>query len=183
MLLRTADEVEASVSHKLVDTKKCVTRDICKKGLDNLYGAVMIAFPAFHRLPIYDPARMELENKEELDGKSEMQDILDLSEATIWWAGKEMLRGKLLSDYVGKNEKTKIMARLQPKNSGAPARESRVDEATHKAMLSYYYKKQEENKKLIDDDDNSYLESEWANSKALKNSLVGGGRVTSWKPR
>lgn len=27
----------------------------------------------------------------------------------MWWAGKELQTGKLLSDYVGKNEKTKIV--------------------------------------------------------------------------
>ena len=32
---------------------------------------------------------------------------------SIWFSGKEMLRGKTLKDYVGKNEKTKIVAKLQ----------------------------------------------------------------------
>jgi hypothetical protein len=27
----------------------------------------------------------------------------------MWWAGKELLRGKTLADFVGKNEKTKIV--------------------------------------------------------------------------
>lgn len=27
----------------------------------------------------------------------------------MWWAGKELLPGKLLRDYAGKNEKTKIV--------------------------------------------------------------------------
>ena len=30
-------------------------------------------------------------------------------DTSIWWAGKELLRGKLLKDFVGKNEKTKIV--------------------------------------------------------------------------
>ncbi len=30
-------------------------------------------------------------------------------ETSLWWASKELLRGKLLSDYTGKNEKTKIV--------------------------------------------------------------------------
>ena len=38
----------------------------------------MIAYPAYHRLPAYDPARMELEDKEELDGHSELQDVLEV---------------------------------------------------------------------------------------------------------
>jgi hypothetical protein len=39
--------------------------------LDLLRGAVMIAYPAYHRLPSFDPARIELEAKEEPDGQSE----------------------------------------------------------------------------------------------------------------
>lgn len=92
-----------------------------------------------------------------------------------------MQNGKLLADYVGRNEKTKIVTKLQPKSSGAPAREPRIDEDTHKAMLSYYYKKQEEQKKLEANDDDSYMDSQWANPKALKSQLVGGGRDISWK--
>ena len=30
-------------------------------------------------------------------------------ETSLWWASKEFLSGKLLSDYCGKNEKTKIV--------------------------------------------------------------------------
>jgi hypothetical protein len=32
---------------------------------------------------------------------------------TLWFSGKEMQRGKLLSDFVGKNEKTKIIVKIQ----------------------------------------------------------------------
>ena len=30
-------------------------------------------------------------------------------DTSLWWAGKELYRGKLLSDFIGKNEKTKIV--------------------------------------------------------------------------
>jgi hypothetical protein len=32
---------------------------------------------------------------------------------TIWFSGKELQRGKLLCDFVGKNEKTKLIVKLQ----------------------------------------------------------------------
>merc|ERR1712188_257683 len=67
----------AAMSHTLVEQKKCLDLATCKAELDKLKGAVMIAYPAYHRLPWYDPTRAECENKEELDGRSEMQDILD----------------------------------------------------------------------------------------------------------
>ena len=31
----------------------------------------------------------------------------------MWWAQKEFMRGKTLQDYVGKNEKTKIITKIQ----------------------------------------------------------------------
>ena len=40
-------------------------------------------------------------------------DVIQLEEAALWWAGKEMLRGKKLQDYVGRNEKTKIICKIQ----------------------------------------------------------------------
>ncbi|ONK67810.1 uncharacterized protein A4U43_C05F4010 [Asparagus officinalis] len=35
-------------------------------------------------------------------------------EIQLWWAGKELVRGKKLSEYTGENEKTKIIVRLKP---------------------------------------------------------------------
>lgn len=40
----------------------------------------------------------------------------------MWWAGKELLPDKLLNNYTGKNEKTKIVVKLTKSGSGAPAR-------------------------------------------------------------
>jgi len=182
VLSRTAEEAEAAVSHALVQQRRTLTRDVCQTHIDNLRGAVMIAYPAFHRLPVYDPVRAELEDREELDGASEMQDVLDFSQTNLWWAGKELKSENTLESYIGRNEKTKIVCKLCSKASGAPVREPRVDEQTHKAMLAHYYKKQEEQKKLQEDEDDSYLDAQWANPKSLKNSLVGGGRPIQMRP-
>jgi hypothetical protein len=183
IMTATANDALAAMSNTLVDQKKCIDLKTVMGELDKLKGAVMIAYPAYHRLPYYDPSRAECENKEELDGRSEWQDILDVADTAIWWAGKELQGDKILSEYVGKNEKTKLVANMQPKHAGAPARESRVDKETHSAMLQHYYKKQEEEKKMRENDDDSYLESEWANPKGLKNALVGNGGGISWKAR
>jgi hypothetical protein len=183
IMTATANDALAAMSHQLVEQKKCLDLKTVMGELDKLKGAVMIAYPAYHRLPYYDPSRMECENKEELDGRSEYQDILDVADTSMWWAGKDLQAEKMLHEYVGKNEKTKLICRMQPKNSGAPARESRVDKDTHSAMLQHYYKKQEEEKKMRENDDDSYLESEWADPKSLKNALVGNGGNISWKAR
>lgn len=182
VLMRTAEEAEAAVSVELVSQRKTLDRRTCQSMIDNMRGAVMIAYPAYHRLPAYDPTRLELEDREELDGVSELQNVLDYSQTNIWWAGKELQGSKTLEEYIGRNEKTKIVAKLAPKSSGAPVREPRIDEQTHKAMLAHYYKKQEDQKKLQADEDDSYLDAEWANPKALKDALVGGGRPVNWRP-
>ena len=51
---------------------------------------------------------------------------------------------KKLVDYIGKNEKTKIIAKLHKKGQGAPAREPVFTEDDRKHMMAYAYKKQEE---------------------------------------
>ncbi|KAM0953622.1 putative cilia-and flagella-associated protein [Dioscorea sansibarensis] len=44
----------------------------------------------------------------------------NLSEGTkLWWAGKELSRGKRLSEYIGDNEKTKIIVTLKPAHSSS----------------------------------------------------------------
>lgn len=39
--------------------------------------------------------------------------VIEESEAQLWWAAKELRRTKKLSDFVGKNEKTKIIVKIQ----------------------------------------------------------------------
>ena len=39
--------------------------------------------------------------------------MLDESTVQLWWAGKELQRTKSLEQYVGNNEKTKIVVKLQ----------------------------------------------------------------------
>ena len=48
---------------------------------------------------------------------------MDPESSTLWFAGKQMLPEKLLKDYLGRHEKTKVVVKLQKKGSGAPARE------------------------------------------------------------
>jgi len=41
----------------------------------------------------------------------------------MWFAGKELFPEKTIESYVGKNEKTKIIVKLNKKGFGAPVRE------------------------------------------------------------
>ena len=69
--------------------------------------------------------------------------VLEEGSTQLWWAGKEIAAGKL-SDFVGKNEKTTIVAKLQKKGQGPPAREPVFTEDEKKSMMAYAYRKQEE---------------------------------------
>jgi hypothetical protein len=133
--------------------------------LDNVRGAVMMAFPM--GLPEWDPVRLLLEDTAhapdgflaELAGK----EFLDANTASLWWAGKEFFRDQKVGDRVGKNEKTKVVARLQASAAaGAPMREPAVSEEERKAMMAWYFKKQEEEKKLADDDEDAFVGAKWA---------------------
>ncbi|CAL8070481.1 unnamed protein product [Calicophoron daubneyi] len=180
VLKRTVDEVKQLISRDLVKRDKCMDKATVKEALMMLSGAVTIVYPM--GLPPYDPIKMELDNEEDLTGTHASQEVIPVDEATIWFSGKEMQRGKLLSDYIGPNEKTKIVAKLSKRGAGAPAREPVVNEEQQKSMMAYYYKKQEEWKKLDANDEDSYLDSAWAEPGQLKRQFHGLGDI-KWGPR
>lgn len=120
-------------------------------------------------------------------GPDSIKGLLDASTCTLWFASKPMERGVddagddvLLAKYFGKNEKSKVIVKLSKSRTLPPVRENPVDEATHKSMLSYYYRKQEEQKALAKNRDDSYLNSQWANSRGLKEGFHGLESVT-WR--
>ena len=43
--------------------------------------------------------------------------MIEEQNASLWFSGKEMQRGKKLQDSVGKNEKTKVIVKLQKVNT------------------------------------------------------------------
>merc|ERR1719181_1939792 len=124
---------------------------------------------------------MILEERENIEG-AESLEVLDVDSTSLWCFSKELQRDKLLSDYVGKNDKTKVVAKLQKKGAGAPTREPVVSEDEQKAMIAHYHKKQAEAEKMALEDEDAYLHSSWANPKSLKNSFSGVGDI-SWKAR
>lgn len=180
VLRRTIDEAKALISRDLVKKDICMQRSVVREAILMLSGAVTIVYPM--GLPPYDPIKLELDNEEDLSGTHAAQEVIPLEEATIWFSGKEMFRGKQLLDYVGRNEKTKIVAKLSRRGAGAPAREPVIDEEQQRAMMAYYYKKQEDWKKLESNDDDSYLNSAWAESGQLKRQFHGLNNI-KWGPR
>ena len=140
---------EATKAKKLifkgqVDNKVALTKQMIMDELDIIRGLIMMAYPAYHGLGDWEPIKVILENREEFEEKMDLSDDLSADKSTAWICGKELMRGKLLSDYFGKNEKQKLVIKIQSKGSGAPVREPMIDNETHKKMLAFYHQKTEE---------------------------------------
>ncbi|KAM9333122.1 cilia- and flagella-associated protein 298 [Pholidichthys leucotaenia] len=180
VLMRTVEEAKALISKKQVHANVCVTMEMVKEALDQLRGAVMIVYPM--GLPPHDPIRMEFEDQEDLSRMQASLQVITEDECQLWWAAKEMQRGQKLQDYIGKNEKTKLVVKIQKKGQGPPAREPLITEEQHKQMMLHYYRRQEELKKLEAADDDSYLDSEWSDRQALKRQFQGLTNI-KWGPR
>merc|ERR1711962_112935 len=163
---RTRSEAKEQVSKNLVDANKCLTLEDVQDALDKMRGAVTIVYPM--GLPPYDPIRMEFEGTEDLSGTQASKEVLDEKDTSIWFASKEMSPEKTLEGYLGKNEKTKVVVKLQKKGGHAPSKEPAMTEDEQKRLMAHYYKKQEEMKKLEADEADAHLNSKWADPTQLK---------------
>lgn len=70
--------------------------------------------------------------------------VIDVQLAQLWFSGKEMIIGKKLKDYLGMNEKTKIIVKLQKRGAGKPAREPLMSEEERKQLMLHAYRRQEQ---------------------------------------
>uniref|UniRef100_A0A8C4WYP0 Cilia and flagella associated protein 298 n=1 Tax=Eptatretus burgeri TaxID=7764 RepID=A0A8C4WYP0_EPTBU len=167
----TIDEAKALVSKKQVLVNVCVTEDVTQEAIDLLRGAVTIVYPM--GLPPHEPVRAELENHEDLEGLQAGLEVIPENEAHLWWAGKELEADKTLKDYVGPNEKTKAIVKLQKRGQGPPAREPVVSEEEKKRMMLHAHRRQQELQRLEEDDSDSYLCTAWADKYTLKRQFQG----------
>ena len=111
--------------------------------------------------------------------------MVALEGAALWGPGATQLAaGKLLSDSCGRNERTRVLLRLQAAGEGAPGREASTSAEEQAAMLAFYRKKQAEAAALAAADDDC-SSAAWADPRALKASITGvanvrlGGRGSS----
>ena len=72
----------------------------------------MMAYPAYYGLGEWEPVKVILENREEFDEKMDLSDDLFSANSTLWVASKELQKGKIFSDYYGKNEKSKFVVKI-----------------------------------------------------------------------
>ena len=163
------------------DKRISLSKEQLLKAIEEVRASLWIIYPGFHSLPPWETAVRILEEKVEYSKEWPDCGWLHPEGVSLWWAKKELSMGKVLSDYIGKNEKTKIIVKVAQRGKGAPMAEPPIDEETHKKMMAYYYKKQEQQKKLAENYENDYMGSAWANPNRLKNDLVTGGRGIRWK--
>lgn len=170
-LEQVALDAESVLDMSLVTRKVAITQAILQEKLDNIRGAVTIAYPM--GLPKWDTIQLTIEGIDGLQGTAAGQEILDPNTAELWVASRFFDRNESISDRLGKNDKTKVIAKLQRNGGGAPGREAGVSEEEKKAMMAYYFKKQEEMKQLAENNEDNYLNSSWADPKQLQRSLRG----------
>jgi hypothetical protein len=170
----------AAINKNQVDLKVALTKETMQEKMDNIRGACTMAYPM--GLPEHDMIREVFESKDPyfMDSNSGSADLFDPETATLWWAGKEFVRGETVAQRIGRNEKTKVVAKMQNKGQGPPGREPAVTESERNAMMAHYFKKQEEQKALALADDDDYHGSIWASGSEMKNGLRGTGNVRAF---
>lgn len=172
---RVAADAEAAIDKSNVIRKVALTRSFLQEKLDCIRGAIIMAYPM--GLPEWDTVRLTVEGNEGLDGTAVGNELLDPATAELWVASRVMDRNQIIADRLGRNEKTKVIAKLQKPGGGPPGREAAVSEEERKAMMAFYFKKQEEMKKLAENSEDEYLHSAWADPKQLQRSLRGTGTI------
>ena len=111
--------------------------------------------------------------------------IASPADAVLWGPGNKAMTPatqdkQLLSDCVGRNDKTKVLIRLQKSGEGQPQREGpSVSAEEQAAMLAFLRRKQEEAARLAASSDDAVdtHDAPWANSRALKTHFSGVGNV------
>ncbi|KAK9511882.1 hypothetical protein O3M35_000452 [Rhynocoris fuscipes] len=142
VLKKTIEDAKAMVSKKKVGANVVLTQKDVFDAISMLRGAVTIVYPM--NLPPHDTIRLEFENNEHLEGTQASLEVVDPILAQLWFSGKEMFRDKKLKDFVGSNEKTKIVVKLTCAGRCPPGREPVFTEEEKKEMMLHAYRRQED---------------------------------------
>ena len=182
-LRRTLDDAAAAMHKRQVEAKVPLTAALVAEHMELVRAAVTICWP--EGLPAWDPVSRELAGDAPDAASVQGKEVVALEGATLWGPGaKQLAAGKLLSDTCGRNEKTRVLLRLQAAGEGAPGREASTSAEEQAAMLAFYRKKQAEAAALAAADDDC-SSAAWADPRALKASITGvasvrlGGRGSS----
>lgn len=171
ILKQAINDAKLMVSKKMVENNQCLAFKQVQNALDILRGAVTIVYPM--GLPPHDNIAMEFVNMEDLNGTQASLEVIEPIKAELWFAGRKMFNEKQLRDYMGTNEKCKVIVKLVKSNEGPPGREPVFNEEARKQIMLQQYRRQEELKALEDDNDDHYLSSGWADNSNLKKQMNG----------
>ncbi|RKO98457.1 hypothetical protein CXG81DRAFT_15900 [Caulochytrium protostelioides] len=166
-------EAAAAIAADRAARRELLTVEALETALASLRGAVAMVWPM--GLPAEDPVAACLADDELLEGTPAAAEPTDPATAALWWAGKRLEPAKPLAAYVGTNNKTTIVVKLQRATQGAPVREPPLDEQAQKHLMAYYYRKQEADKALRADADDAYVNAPWAQTNQLKAAFSGVG--------
>jgi len=94
-----------------IDRKYMLTFEAIQHQMDVYKGLVMMAYPGYHGLGVWEPIRVLLEDEDDEDPNGQ-NDLLDEKVTSLWIVSKELQSGKVFSHYFGKNEKQKFVVKL-----------------------------------------------------------------------
>ncbi|PRP80082.1 hypothetical protein PROFUN_10765 [Planoprotostelium fungivorum] len=178
LLDRAINDVRLFLSKKQVDQKISLTEETIEQQVSSIRTVLTIMNPAGFSTD-HILSKVMRNDASDLEGRKE---VYDERTATLWWSNKELLRDQKIGDFIGRNEKTKIMVKLAKSGSSGPPARDNTETQQQKEMLAYYYKKQQEHQKMETDSDDSYLNSAWADPKQLKTAFNGLSNI-NWKAR
>lgn len=85
-----ATEMKLLVHKNSVDQKRLLTKEMLTEQLDLVRGLMMMAYPGFHGLGVWEPIWVILENNEEFDEKMNLTDDLATDNCVLWCVNKEL---------------------------------------------------------------------------------------------
>ncbi|KAG1704008.1 UPF0769 protein C21orf59 A [Nymphon striatum] len=179
VILKTITEARTTISEEQIKVNVSLTLQIIQEMKKLIQKTISLVYPM--GLSSHDKIQQELENFEDLSKIREQMDIIEENNAELWWASKQMSFDKTLMEYVGRNEKTKIIVKLQRHGEGVPSREPTVSAEEQQQMMLKEFRKHKEMQELEENADYSYLNCQWADGSSLKCSFQGLNDI-SWKP-
>ncbi|XP_067648128.1 cilia- and flagella-associated protein 298 [Eurosta solidaginis] len=148
LLKKAMEDAKKMIDKKLVMARQPLHLKNVQEALNLLRGAITIVYPM--QLPPHDTIRMEFSNMEDLSGTQASREVIESTKAQLWFAGKQVLPEKKLYEYVGKNDKTKVVVKLNKHGDGPPGREAVLTEEIRKRMMADAFRRQEELKVSFD---------------------------------
>jgi len=130
---QVCNDTEMILKKENVLRKLAISKDMLQEKLDNMRGVVIMAYPM--GLPAWDTVRLTIEGDVGLEGTAAGQELLDPATAELWVASRAFDRNQSVGERLGRNEKTKVVGKLQKAGAGPPGREPVVDEEEKKAMV------------------------------------------------